>query len=365
MDLSPRATIDHAALRHNLERVRQAAPDSRIWAVVKANAYGHGVAEVTRSLDADGFAVARLQEARQLRELGLRGPILIMGGVCSTQTLRQAQASDCEIAVHSAYQAELLLREPASARFRVWLKVNTGMNRLGLPPEEAAHWLERLTDCAAVNAVPGLMTHLANADDPSDPFSEIQCRRLRAIPGARSTALNIGNSAGILGIEAARTDWVRPGIMLYGVSPFNGEIAAVWDLKPVMTLRSGLLAVNACHKGDRVGYGGTYLCPEDMRVGVIGAGYGDGYPRHAPAGTPVLLEGRRAPLVGRVSMDTITVDLRGHPEVEIGDEVILWGRGLPAEEIARAAGTIAYELLTSVTERVKREHINLNRSQVG
>lgn len=357
MDSSPRATIDHGALRHNLKRVRQAAPDSRIWAVVKANAYGHGVVEVARSLDADGFAVARLQEASRLRKLGLCRPILVMGGVSSEQALRQALEQDCEITVHSRYQAELLERESAPSRIRIWLKVNTGMNRLGLPPDEAAHWLERLTGCPVVEGVPGLMTHLATADDLSDPFSEIQCRRLRAIPGAGFVPLNIGNSAGILGIGAARTDWVRPGIMLYGISPFVGETAAQRDLQPVMTLRSALMAVNQCRKGDRVGYGGTYACPEDMRVGVIGIGYGDGYPRHAPSGTPVLVKGRRAPLVGRVSMDTIMVDLRGHTEADIGDEAILWGRGLPAEEIATAAGTIAYELLTGVTERVQREYI--------
>jgi alanine racemase len=362
MDPSPRATIDHAALRHNLRRVRQAAPHSRIWAVVKANAYGHGVAEATRSLDADGFAVARLQEARRLRELGLCRPILVMGGIYSEQALHQALELDCEIAVHSSFQAELLVRVPTPRRMRIWLKVNTGMNRLGLPPGEAMRWLERLTGCDAVDGAPGLMTHLANADDLSDPFSEVQCRRLRAIPGARFVPLNIGNSAGILGIGAARTDWVRPGIMLYGISPFLGEIAAERNLQPVMTLRSALMAVNHCREGDRIGYGGTFVCPENMPVGVIGIGYGDGYPRHAPGGTPVLVKGRRVPLVGRVSMDTITVDLRGHPDVDIGDEAILWGTGLPAEDIATAAGTIAYELLSGVTERVKREHIHRDRS---
>ncbi len=355
----PRAIIDHAALRHNLDRVRRAAPDSRIWAVIKADAYGHGVEHVWRSLDADGYAVARLAEAEQLRRFGARRPILVMGGVRDVTELQRAAELHCELAVHSPHIGQLLESTRLAEPLKVWLKVNTGMNRLGLPPELVPEWLSRLTGCAAIREAPGLMTHLANADDIGDPATERQCRRLRDIPAPEGTLLNIGNSAGLLGFACARSHWVRPGIMLYGVSPFLRESGVDRDLRPVMTVRAPLVAVNRCRRGDRVGYGGTYECPEDMPIGVIGIGYGDGYPRHAVPGTPVLLDGLRVPLVGRVSMDSITVDLRGVESPVPGTEAVLWGAGLPVEEIAGAAGTIAYELLTGVTARVPREHINL------
>ncbi len=357
--MNPRAVIDHAALRHNLGRVREAAPHSRVWAVIKADAYGHGVEQVWRSLDADGYAVARLGEAQRLRQFGVRRPILVMGGVHDARELERAAELACELAVHAPEQGRLFETARLGSSSKVWLKVNTGMNRLGMPPELVPEWLRRLSNSPAVQGSPGLMTHLANADELDDPTTEQQCRRLRDIPAPPETRYNIGNSAGLLGFACARSDWVRPGIMLYGVSPFLNETAVDRGLRPVMTLRAPLIAVNHCRRGDRVGYGGSYQCPEDMPMGVIGIGYGDGYPRHAPTGTPVLLNGRRLPLAGRVSMDMITVDLRGQPMPQLGDEAILWGTGLPVEDVAQAAGTIAYELLTAVTARVPREHIDL------
>ncbi len=326
--------------------------------MIKADAYGHGVAQVALSLHADGYAVARLDEARQLRGLVVSKPILVMGGVYSSSELAEAAGLGLNLALHDERQLGLLIDARPVKPLRIWLKINTGMNRLGLPADRVPRWIERLTACSAVTGVPGLMTHLADADDRDDPLTDTQCRRLREIPGADKARLNIGNSAGLLGWAAARTDWVRPGIMLYGVSPFLNETGAQRELLPVMTLSAPLIAVNYCRKGDRLGYGGTYQCPEDMPVGIIAIGYGDGYPRHAPAGTPVLLNSRRVPLVGRVSMDTIMVDLRGLPAMDIGDQAILWGRGLPVEEIAFASETIAYELLTGVTQRVRYEHIN-------
>ncbi len=357
--MNPRAVIDHAALRHNLGRVREAAPNSRIWAVIKADAYGHGVVRVWHSLNADGYAVARLEEAGQLRQYGVQRPVLVMGGVADASELRTAAALDCELAVHSAEQGRLLESSRLPRPVRVWIKVNTGMNRLGMPPDLVPDWMRRLSGSDSLKGGPGLMTHLANADDLADPATERQCRRLADIAVPQNTPLNIGNSAGLLGFACARTDWVRPGIMLYGVSPFLNETAVDRDLRPVMTLHAPLIAINHCRRGDRVGYGGAYTCPEDMPMGVIGIGYGDGYPRHAPNGTPVLLSGRRVPLAGRVSMDTITVDLRGVELPPLGAEAVLWGEGLPVEGIAVAAGTIAYELLTGVTARVPREHLNL------
>ncbi len=326
--------------------------------MIKADAYGHGMAQVAATLDADGYAVARLDEARQIREQAVVKPVLVMGGVYSRGEVEEAAGLDMDLALHDEWQLGLLLDARPARPLRVWLKINTGMNRLGLPGGRAPYWIQRLAACVAVNGVQGLMTHLANADDPGDPLTQRQCRRLRDVPGAQGLALNIGNSAGLLGCAEARTDWVRPGIMLYGISPFLHETGGQRGLLPVMTLSAPLIAVNHCRKGDRLGYGGTYQCPEDMPVGVIAIGYGDGYPRHAPSGTPVLLNGRRVPLLGRVSMDTVMVDLRGLPAPDIGDQAILWGTGLPAEEIAGASGTIAYELLTGVTRRVRYEHVN-------
>jgi alanine racemase len=205
--------------------------------------------------------------------------------------------------------------------------------------------------------LPSLMTHLANADNPRDGLTRLQCERLRSLDPASERTLSIGNSAGILAFPASRTHWVRPGIMLYGASPLMGRSAAELGLRSVMTLETRLIALRSLRRGDAIGYGGTYVCPEDMPVGVAAIGYGDGYPRHAPAGTPVLVRGQRAPLVGRVSMDMINIDLRGVPDASVGDPVILWGEGLPVDEIAHRAGTISYELLCQVTSRVRTEYI--------
>jgi alanine racemase len=357
MPIGPTAVIDHAALRHNLGLVRRHAPSSKVWAVIKADAYGHGMARTAASLSgADGFAVARIAEAVLLREAGATRPILVLAGALAADEMQEAARLDLDLALHQGGQLELLERIEAERPLRVWIKVDTGMHRLGFQPEEVPPVLERLRACAAVRSPPGLMTHLANADDPADPLSQQQCDRLRSLarPGQ---ALNIGNSGGILSCPAARTDWVRPGIMLYGSSPFGKGNAGALGLRPAMTLKTRLVAVRRLRRNDRVGYGGTYSCPEDMPVGVAAIGYGDGYPRHAPTGTPVLVGGVRAPLAGRVSMDTITLDLRGAPAAAPGDEVILWGGELPAEEIASRAGTISYELFCGVSGRVPRHHV--------
>jgi alanine racemase len=306
---------------------------------------------------ADGFAVARVAEAIRLRGSGVDTPILVLAGALEADELDAAVHHRLELTVHQPEQLALLQRLRADSPVRVWLKVDTGMHRLGVLPAEVPGALQRLADCPAVHAPAGLMTHLADADDPRDPLTDLQCERLRSLaqPGQ---PLNVGNSGGILGFPASRTDWVRPGIMLYGSSPFHACSAAALGLRPVMTLTTRLMAVRRLRRGDRIGYGGTYRCPEDMAVGVAAIGYGDGYPRHAPTGTPVLVRDRRVPLVGRVSMDSITLDLRMVPEARPGDEVVLWGQGLPAEEIARRAGTISYELFCGVTGRVRREHVD-------
>jgi alanine racemase len=306
--------------------------------------------------DADGFAVARVEEGLRLRAAGVDKPILILAGALFSEEVDAASRHEMALAVHHEEQVALLERMRPVRPLRVWLKVDTGMHRLGVDPGVVPAVLERLRGCTAVDPRIGLMTHLANADDPRDPLSDLQCGRLRAL-GRQGQPLSIGNSGGILAIRGARSDWVRPGIMLYGASPFTGRSAEELGLVPVMTLRARIISVRHLRRGDRVGYGGTFVCPEDMPVAVAAVGYGDGYPRHAPAGTPVLVNGVRAPLVGRVSMDSISVDVRGVPKVDVGDEVTLWGASLPVEEIAGLAGTISYELFCGLNTRVRREYL--------
>lgn len=353
----PRAIIDHSALRRNLALVRQLAPHSRIWAVVKANGYGHGMVQVASTLEsADGLAVARVEEAVRLREAGITKPILVLEGPMFEQEFLAAWEHRLELALHRPGQVDLLDHLDFPDPLRVWLKVDTGMHRLGFEPEKVPAVIRRLTESPKVASPLGLLTHLANADDVEDGLARLQCDRLRDMDPAARFRLSIGNSAGVLAFPASRTHWVRPGIMLYGASPLTGKTAVELGLRPVMRLQTRLMAVRSLRRGDAIGYGGTYVCPEDMPVGVASIGYGDGYPRSAPSGTPILVKGRRAPLVGRVSMDMITIDLRGVPGVEVGDPVTLWGEGLPVDEIAQWAGTISYDLLCRVSARVRVEH---------
>ena len=359
----PQARIDLAALRHNLGVVRGHAPSSRLWAVIKANAYGHGVGAAAAALaDADGFALARVPEALALRRLGVDKPLLVMEGFADADELDAAAAAGLTLAVHDAWQIALLEARaggrPPDPPLALWLKVDTGMGRLGVLPEETSAAAGRLRGLGPSLRLAGLMTHLANADDPAHPLTAAQCGNARRLAGELGLPLSIGNSAGILAHPAARTDWVRPGIMLYGGSPMTNEAAVARGLRPVMTLTSRLIAVRRLERGAAVGYGSTFVCPEAMIVGVVAIGYADGYPRHAPGGTPVLVRGRRAALIGRVSMDMIAIDLRGVPEAAPGDPVTLWGEGLPVEEIAALVGTINYELLCRLSPRVRLVHVD-------
>jgi alanine racemase len=354
MGLDPSALIDLSALCHNLQRVREAAPQSRIMAVIKADGYGHGMLRVARALqDADALAVARVNEGVRLREAGEGRPITVLEGFFDQADLEAAASHDLEPVIHEAGQITRLEQNPPANPVACWLKLDTGMHRLGMPPDTAAEAFRRLSDCAAVKGRVRLMTHLANADDTGDPATDRQLQLFRKLVQDLGTEACSANSGGLLGWKETHSEWVRPGIMLYGASPFLDHTGEDDGLLPVMTLRSRVIAVNRYRKGDRIGYGGSWSCPEDMPIGVVAIGYGDGYPRHAAAGTPVLINGRRVPLVGRVSMDSITVDLRTQPGVKVGDPVVLWGRGLPIEEIARAADTISYQLLCCITSRVE------------
>ena len=358
-----RAVIDLQALAHNLQHARAAAPQQQVLAVIKADGYGHGIVPVAEALaDADGFGVACLDEAMQLREAGIRKPILLLEGFFHADELAAIGAHGLHIVVHQQFQLRTL--EAAAGKawpyapLSAWLKVDTGMHRLGFEVEEAPSAWSRLCACPLIAQPPKLMTHLANADDLDDQSTRRQLQTFAGLlPDAR-TERSIANSAGILGWPATLGDVVRPGIMLFGASPFPGEAAERRGLRPAMTFSTELFAIRQCKRGDAVGYGGAWVCPEDMAIGVAAVGYGDGYPRHAAPGTPVLVNGRRVPLVGRVSMDMITVDLRAYPEAALGDPVVLWGEGLPAEEVAEAAATISYELFCGVTARVRREYVN-------
>ncbi|MDX1608798.1 MAG: alanine racemase [Halofilum sp. (in: g-proteobacteria)] len=352
---TPVARLDAGALRHNLARARAAAPGCPVFTAIKAEGYGHGLLWCAAALAADceGFAVAAVGEGVALRDAGFREHrICILNGPVDADDLRACAAHALEPLIHQPWQAEALAEGRLEGPLSVWLKIDSGMGRMGVPARAAADWHRRLAACADVAAPVGLMTHLACADDRTDGFTERQLdcfeAAIEGCAGPRSAA----NSAGVLGWPRSHCDWIRPGIMLYGCSPFVDGAESALDLRPVMTLSTRLIAINHLEAGSSIGYGRGWTCPDDMPVGVAAIGYGDGYPRHARNGTPVLVAGQRVPMVGRVSMDKITLDLRSLPEARVGDEVVLWGEGLPIEEIAEAAATIGYELLCGVHGRV-------------
>jgi alanine racemase len=348
-----RAIIDSSALTANLLAARQSSGGAKVMAVIKANAYGHGIVAAAGALrDADAFGVARMEEAAAIRDACIEGRIVLLEGVFHSEQVAAAAAMGVELVVHSPEQIEILEQCGRGHRFRVWLKIDTGMNRLGFPPESAQEVARRLLGCPSVLGPLHLMTHLAKADETSDQMTgrQIECfdAAIDGIEGERS----IANSAGLLGWPASHRDWVRPGIMLYGISPFEESSGSDLGLRPAMTLSSELIAVHSVAAGSTVGYGGAWTAPADTRVGVAAIGYGDGYTRHLGNGTPVLVNGRPASVVGRISMDLVTIDLQDAPDARVGDEVVLWGRGLPVERLAKAAGTIPYELVCGVTQRV-------------
>jgi alanine racemase len=349
-----RALVDTGALRHNLQRVRAAAPGARVMSVIKANAYGHGLVPAAKALFAtDGYAVARLEEGLALRAAGLAQRVLLLEGVFDADQLDAAVQQSFDLMVHSPEQLQLLESRGRRGELRVWLKVDTGMNRLGFRVEDFADAHARLARIAGPANPPALVTHLATADDRSDPMTTRQLRVFddvtRGLPGERSVA----NSAGLLGWPASLGDWVRPGLVLYGATPFPNGTAADFGLKPVMTLQSEVLAVKAVHTGETVGYGAAWRADRETHIAVAAAGYGDGYPRSTVSGAPVAINGHRAPLVGRVSMDMVAIDITDVPAIAPGDPVVLWGEGVPVEEVARCAGTIPYELLCGVSQRVQ------------
>jgi alanine racemase len=351
-----RARIDTDALRHNLRTVRSRAGQARVLAVVKANAYGHGLVPTAQALaDADGFAVARLEEGLALRAAGIRAPVVLLEGVFDAEQLDAAAAHGLDLVVHDALQIELLEARRAAARFVLWLKVDTGMNRLGFPVAQFPAALARVRALAPAARELRLLTHLACANERDDAMTQAQLARFRAATAGLSCPVSIANSAGIFGAVPLNCDWVRPGLALYGAAPFGDCAAEALGLRPAMTLETMVIAVRAVARGASVGYGAAWIAARDSVVAIIAAGYGDGLPRSLGSGTPVLVGGRRAPLAGRVSMDMMAVDVTDLPAVTVGTPVVLWGAGLAVDEVARYAGTIAYELLCGVSQRVPLE----------
>jgi alanine racemase len=352
------ATIHPAALQHNLARNRQAAPDAKVWAVVKANAYGHGIERVFEGLrSADGFALLDLDEARRVRELGWRGPILLLEGVFEARDLELCSRLDLWHTVHCDEQIDMLAACKTHVGHRVFLKMNSGMNRLGFTPGRYRSAWARLNALPQVDEI-SLMTHFSDADGGQGIAAQMACfaEVTRDLPGERS----LSNSAASLrhGDAVLMSDWIRPGISLYGSSPDHPEhLAGDWGLLPAMTLAAKIIAVQDIEAGASVGYGSKFVAEAPMRLGVVACGYADGYPRVCPTGTPVLVAGVRSRLVGRVSMDMVTVDLTPVPEAGMGTEVTLWGRAangavLGIDEVAQAAGTLGYELMCALAPRV-------------
>jgi alanine racemase len=348
------ATIDTAALRHNLAVVRQRAPKSRVMAVIKANAYGHGLTAVARALEAaDAFAVARVDEGLALREAGIKTPVVLLEGVFDREQLEAAAGGGFELVVHSPQQIELLRAAASGMRFKVWLKLDCGMNRLGFKGAafQAAH--SALSSLPALQGPVNLFTHLSSADLPDLPDTAEQLMVFAAATRSLAGEHSIENSAALLGFPQMQADWVRPGLLLYGVSPFSRSTGADYGLRPVMTLQSHVIAVKELSVGEKVGYGGEWTATRPTRLCIAAVGYGDGYPRSLSSGAPVLVNGERAALAGRVSMDMIGIDVTDlDVEPKIGDPVILWGEGLPVEDVALWAETIPYTLLCGVSRRV-------------
>ncbi|PIV33726.1 MAG: alanine racemase [Lysobacterales bacterium CG02_land_8_20_14_3_00_62_12] len=347
------ATVHLGALRANLQRIRVLAAGSKVMAVVKADGYGHGLERVARALAvADAYGVASIADGQRLRAAGHRQRIVVLSGIDAAGDLPEVRRLRLDVVVHHRAQIDLIAADADPRPLRVWLKIDTGMHRLGLPVAQVAAAVARLR--ALPNVDPALiwMSHFASSDAADPGPTETQLALFNALPSAPNYERTIANSAAIVAQSASRLDWVRAGGLLYGMAVVDGRTGSDFGFHPAMSLSSKLISIQRVSRGQAVGYGGTWCCPEDMDVGVVAIGYGDGYPRSVPSGTPVLIAGRPAPIIGRVSMDLLTVDLRQHAAAVIGAPVLLWGPALPVEKIAAAAGSISYELACGVTRRV-------------
>jgi len=349
------ANLDLSALENNL-RVARRTTSARIMSVVKADGYGHGLMRAAEALAAtDGYALLDIQDAVRLREAGYRQTILLLEGWFSADELSVIAEYRLTCVIHSPWQIAMLDGYPESRTLDVWLKINSGMNRLGFAPQQVAQTMDQLRRHRAVRDVT-LMTHFANADESRGIVEPLAL--FNDLAASYRVARSLANSATLLRYPEAHGDWVRPGIMLYGASPFAPDMGEKFSaqqlgLKPVMTLNSRIIATQELRAGDEVGYGALFRAEHSMRIGIVACGYADGYPRHASSGTPILVDGQRTRTLGRVSMDMLCVDLSTLLQAGVGSRVVLWGEGMPIEEVARAAGTVSYELMCARTERVR------------
>ncbi|HEY6281425.1 MAG TPA: alanine racemase [Burkholderiales bacterium] len=344
------ARINLSALQNNLAVAKQCAPNSRIMAVIKANGYGHGLLRVARALaGAEGFAVIDINDAVDLRDAGFKQRVLLLNGFYSPEELPVIAEYSLTSVIHQQEQLDRLGSAALPVKLDVFLKLNTGMNRLGFKPGAFHSALSALKQSRIVSGIT-LMTHFASADDEQGIAGQFE--QFNKIAASESLPCSLANSAALLRYPETHSDWVRPGIMLYGSSPFAEKSAKQLGLQPVMTLQSQIIATQDLQPGDKVGYTGLFTAEKAMRVGIVACGYADGYPRHARTGTPVCVEGKITRTLGRISMDTLCVDLSEIPDAAAGTPVILWGEGNPIEEVARAAGTVNYELFTKLNSRV-------------
>lgn len=370
-----KATINTAALKHNFQCIKQKVQPAKILSMIKANGYGHGIINVAKTLEeSDAFGVACIEEALTLREASIQNRIILMEGFFSSAELQDMLRFQLEPVIHhqtqvmalieheKQWQSTLTHMSPVTSMssmspmtpktpLNVWIKIDTGMHRLGFSLSEFQEAYRVLKSLKSLQ-IQGLMTHFACADELHNPKTKEQMSHFQTLVKDISLDKSLANSAAIWEWPESHGNWVRPGIMLYGVSPFKGKRGLDLGLIPAMTLSTSLISIQWLKKGEKVGYGGIYACEQDMPVGVVAVGYADGYPRHAPWNTPLLLNGKRIPLVGRVSMDMITVDLSSQPDAKVGDSIELWGENLPVEEVANHMGTLGYELLTSLSPRV-------------
>ncbi len=352
------ADIDLAALQHNCNIVRRAAPHSRIMAAVKANAYGHGLIRVAQALHSvDSLAVARLEEALTLIEHDIRTPLVLLSEQLSSAELELCAEKSISIVIHNPEGANNLITTTLSQPIDIWLKLDSGMHRLGFQPPQFPVYYQQLKTSANVSSIK-LMTHFSSANETQNPLTNQQQSCFEKFAQPLKEPMSLANSAAILAWPNSHKDWVRPGIMLYGADPLDSENTLSTELKPVMNLYARLIAIRNIDAGESVGYNGIWTSQRSSTIATIAAGYADGYPRHARSGTPVLIKNQRVPLVGRVSMDMISVDITDHPDIVVGDKALLWGELLSVNEVAQYSDTISYELLTGVSSRVKFNYLN-------
>ena len=349
------ATLSKENLLHNFEVIRKRSGGREVMAMIKANAYGHGLRSTAMRLDdyVYSFGVASVDEALALRKVGIKKPITLMSGAFEPEDINLASENNFQLIFHEKTQLEWLDKAEITTPVKIWFKIDTGMGRLGFSLDEAEEIYAKLKNHPKVIKPIGIISHIACADENNNSLNQVQLDNFRNFIKDKKGPKSLVNSAGVFNFADDLYDIVRPGLALYGISPLIGKTANELDLKPVMTLQTKLVAVSNHKKGSSIGYGSRFICPEDMQVGVIAMGYGDGYPRTAKDGTPVLVNDKKCKLVGRVSMDMLTIDLRDCKQAKVGDPVILWGEGLPIEEIAQYTNNIPYDIICGVQHRVK------------